>query len=112
MHPASTVSQIPSAENCANPPTKSARTVYQAPHEILSLHNEVSERNSFIYLASRHSVGRNILFNVQTLFEEVADLAAVLCREDDYGPGYFERVVWRCRKPTVNRLKEVLSVVR
>ena len=127
MDPASVVSLISFAGSCSNILGKTVKAVYQAPVEIISLQNELSDlkllRIEYHALQS-NAIGRGrasdtntssfeeCLHKVQALFEELADLAAPLAVEKPNGIRQFKRRIWLKKKSAATRLQHALSTTR
>ena len=130
MDPASILAFLTFASSTSELVLRAIKTIYQAPVEILSLNNELSdlqlvliELQSFLENNRRGTgaVGSAEHFDtafkkcfgrIQQLFEQVSELTSSVFTQRANGRHSFERFVWARKKSSVLRLKNELCVVR
>ena len=127
MDPASVTGLIAFAGSCCNILAQTVKTIYQAPDEILALHNEITDLRLVLIeyqgqrenSASNHATSANFdetygacLLKVQSVFGELANLTATLFSERPDGRRRFERHLWLRKKTAVGRVRQQLLSVK
>jgi hypothetical protein len=130
MDPTSLLSLISFAGQTTDLIAGTLTALYQAPLEILSLHNEISDLR--VVLIEYHAVHSSLkrpthlkvgsedfdtklekcLVRIQSLFDELADLTSSLFIERPDGRRRFQRIVWLRKKGSTTQLRLELATVR
>ena len=126
MDPASIAGLISFAGDCAGVLGKVVKTLHQAPNEILSLHNELSDLRLVLMeyndlsnstaskdgaLSSLQNEYKNCVQRAHTTLDELARLNAQLFNEKQ-GHRHFDRYAWLRKKSTAIRLQKDLTTTR